>query len=228
MIIRPIVFTAARDRWLAILEALGGAVRVGAPGWTVVDLAGGRVALHGADEGRPAGTCRLGFEVESFEEVPGRESLRYEDGPDGPTLRVEGPSLPPFGIEITDGARTPSGAVQVAPLALTPDVARAADVLAGLGLRRRLTSEGGGWADLTGDGILGVHRGSELGAIPGFEAGDLDPLVAPLEAAGANPRIIDESYGRTLQFDDPDGGEAIWINETQTDLYGYRSEAARG
>lgn len=225
MIIRPIVFTDASDRWLTILEALGGTARVREPGWMVIDLGGGRVALHASDRDRPAGRCFLGFEVAPFEEVPSRARLRREDGPDGPSLRADVPSLAPFSIDLTDGTRSPSGAVQVAPLAITPDVLRAAAALAELGLSRRLTSDSGGWADLADDGIVGVHRGDALGAVIGFEAKNLDELMAPLEMAGANPRIIDESYGRTLQFDDPDGGAAIWINETQTDLYGYRREA---
>ena len=38
-------------------------------------------------------------------------------------------------------------------------------------------------------------------------------------------RFIDETYGRTLRVENPDDASVeaeIWINETQTDLYGYR------
>ncbi len=33
--------------------------------------------------------------------------------------------------------------------------------------------------------------------------------------------LFDATYGRTLLVDRPGGGEPIWINERQTDLYGY-------
>lgn len=225
-IVRPIVFTAHLDRWGEILRALGGALRVDEPGWQVYDLAGGRVALHPADPASAPGATgsvrvQLGLEVSSLEDAAGGQHWRRETAGHGETLTVHAEGIPPFHIDRTDGSRAPAGSVQTAPLVTTPDVDGAAGVLADLGLAPRLVSDEGRWADLTADGIVGVHIG-ELGFVCGFETDALEPLMEPLRAAGANPRIIDESYGRTLQFDDPDGGDAIWINETQTDLYGYQ------
>ena len=48
-----------------------------------------------------------------------------------------------------------------------------------------------------------------------------DSLDWALDAAGIESALIDETYSRTLQVADPDGVKEIWINERQTDLYGY-------
>ena len=54
---------------------------------------------------------------------------------------------------------------------------------------------------------------------------DVTALIEPLQAAGFRATLIDETYGRTLRVENPDDASVeaeIWINETQTDLYGYR------
>lgn len=54
--------------------------------------------------------------------------------------------------------------------------------------------------------------------------GPITDLEQAMTDQGVKVRVIDESYGRTLRFDDPDGGEEIWVSERQRDLYGYREE----
>lgn len=130
-----------------------------------------------------------------------------------------------FGLEEVRGELpVKSGAVQVAPLLCTPQVEETAQMLAGQGLQRRLTSDSGDWADLVGDGIVGVHIGREESTVMAFEAADVGSLNEPLEGVGFRVALVDEAYGRTLRVehpDDPRQEAEIWINETQTDTYGY-------
>lgn len=134
-----------------------------------------------------------------------------------------------FGLEEVRGELpVKSGAVQVAPLLCTPQVEETAQMLAGQGLQRRLTSDSGDWADLVGDGIVGVHIGQEESTVMAFEATDVEALERPLTDAGFRVTLVDEAYGRTLRVehpDDPRQEAEIWINETQTDFYGYRRHA---
>ena len=61
-----------------------------------------------------------------------------------------------------------------------------------------------------------------MGAELAFEwSGNVEEAKALLDAAGVKSALIDESCSRTLQIADPDGVKEIWINEKQTDLYGY-------
>lgn len=130
-----------------------------------------------------------------------------------------------FGLEeVTGELPVKSGSVQVAPLLCTPQVEETAQLLAGQGLQRRLTSDSGDWADLVGDGIVGVHIGEEESTVMAFEAADVQALKEPLEEAGFRVALMDEAYGRTLRVEHPDDARQeaeIWINETQTDTYGY-------
>lgn len=130
-----------------------------------------------------------------------------------------------FGLEEV-AAELPvrSGTVLVAPLLCTPDVEETARMLVGQGLRRRLTSDSGDWADLAGDGLVGVHVGEDESTVMAFEATDVEVLKEPLEQAGFRVALVDEAYGRTLRVehpDDPRQEAELWINETQTDTYGY-------
>ena len=72
------------------------------------------------------------------------------------------------------------------------------------------------------DGLMAVHRG-EAEVVLSFEwDGDVDRLSEVLKSRGFVSRVIDEAYGRSLRIDDPDGGVELWVNERQSDLYGYR------
>ena len=120
--------------------------------------------------------------------------------------------------------------VEIRPLRFTDRVAEMRGFLEKLGLKTRIESERGGWADLVaGAGMVALHdaAGSATGGRPGetrlsFEADELGALAERLERAGfAEPAIWDEAYGRVLSVDV--AGERIWVDERATDLYGYRS-----
>lgn len=50
----------------------------------------------------------------------------------------------------------------------------------------------------------------------------MSDLAENLARAGVKASVTDEAYGRALQLPTPDGGE-LWINQKQTDFYGYRN-----
>lgn len=118
---------------------------------------------------------------------------------------------------------THPGETLVAPL-YTPEVQERARLIASLGLTTRVSSISGTYVDFADDGVVAVHHGTR-GVGPSFEHLDVTALIIePLQAAGFRATLIDETYGRTLRVENPTMRvEAeIWINETQTDLYGYR------
>lgn len=98
-----------------------------------------------------------------------------------------------------------------------------------LGLRTRVSS-GTGFALLEGAaGWLAVHRAvdSDAGARPGetqlvLLTESVDAAASDLAARGFDTRVWDESYGRHAAVTTP-LGTAVWVNEHQTDLYGYRA-----
>jgi hypothetical protein len=73
-----------------------------------------------------------------------------------------------------------------------------------------------------GGGLVGVHADQRVSTVLSFETADAPALAERFAARGLRADIVDESYGRSLRFDDPDGGVELWVNETMTDLYGYR------
>lgn len=113
--------------------------------------------------------------------------------------------------------------VSVLPLWMTPVVDEAAKIITRLGLRPRLRSDSGEWADFSGTrGLAAVHQGGSPEVVLAFESADLDLVATRLRTPGLRADIVDENYGRSLRIDDPDGGEEIMVNETIRDLYGYR------
>lgn len=225
--VRPIVYTENAAQYLRILNALGGETLVDQDGWKLVQLDGGRVAFHSPMEDYPVGQVDLCLEVDDIDAWAETCGTTVEEQPFGREAKVrtsDGMSL---------AAHTPSagesrteGKLHVQPIWATDDVEGARKALTDAGLEERVSSDSGVWVDFRADsGQVAVHaaeEGTTAHTVLGFEYdGDVDDLVGPLESAGANPRVIDETYGRSLQFDDPDGGKAIWINEVQTDFYGY-------
>lgn len=124
--------------------------------------------------------------------------------------------------------------MRVRPVRFTDDVAAMRRFLEAMGLRARITSDGGGWVDLTAAaGLVGLHdaASSATGTAAGvttlsFESEEpLEILLDRLHAAGfADAHIVDEAYGRVLVVTDPDGVE-VHVDEVMSDLYGY-TEAA--
>lgn len=140
----------------------------------------------------------------------------------GPLLVVDGPLALTATVSASTDVRTESP-LTVMPIWYGSGITAQAAVLEAVGLRRRLTSESGVWADFAaaGGGAVALHRAEQDGVELSFEyAGDLDALAARLTEAGYEPRIIDEAYNRTLRVARPDGPD-LWVNGVQQDLYGY-------
>jgi hypothetical protein len=140
----------------------------------------------------------------------------------GPMLVVEGP-LPLTATVSASADRRGTSPITVMPIWYGGDIAEQAALLEAIGLRRRLTSDSGVWADFTavGGGAVALHRAEHEGIELSFEyAGDLDALAGALTEAGHRARIVDEAYNRTLLVARPDGPD-LWVNGVQQDLYGY-------
>lgn len=229
--IRPIVFTGNLTGWRRLIQALEGRLLVEHPGWLVYAVGSGRVALHdaaGSDD--PPGTVRLGFETDDLQQwsraTSAEHTLEETDhglaatarAADGQWFWVDSPT--PGTVE---AAATPR--LSALPIWVTADTAGACEVLTQVGARARTAGNDATWTDFScdGGGLVAVHRGDGLGTVMAFEyTGDVEALAPRLEAAGVDVVLIDESYSRTLQVADPDGGPRLWINEQQSDLYGYR------
>ncbi|WP_134774469.1 hypothetical protein [Ornithinimicrobium flavum] len=228
---RPIRFTADIPGWQRILETLGATLLSEHPGWLVYQLGGGRVALHAASPEQPAGTTTLAVETPvdladavrtaSAQGVP----VTLEDSDHGPAghVRVDG-------ALVWLDAPTPGDGKATRPELSTlqiwygPDTGLLRDVLEGLGARPRIVGDDGRWTDFSydGGGLAAAHLAETGGTELAFEwGGDVEEVLRLLTAAGIDGLLIDETYGRTVQVADPDGGPRIWINEQQTDLYGY-------
>lgn len=231
---RPIRFTADIPGWRTILEALGAGLTSERPGWLVFELGGGRVALHAASQAQPVGTT-LGMETGTpLQEAVAAASgagvpVTLEDtdhglagvvrAADGTTFTLDSPTPDETGA----GAREPR--LSVLQIWYAVDTTMPLATLEGLGARRRVVGDDGRWTDLTfpGGGLAAVHAHESTGTELAFEwDGDVEEVVGLLAEAGVHSALIDESYSRTVQVQDPDGGTAIWVNQRQTDLYGYR------
>lgn len=255
LVIRPIRYTARVEAMHAWARTLGMVTLLDGDEWVVLGAGSGRLALHAVPEGDPQDrTTTLAVETDDLEAL---EQLWRDAGM--ATRRTDERDIPllfattPFGGEIAAGEMSPSdreGAADpgltVMPMLVTDDVGGAAAWFTGWGLRRRISSDRGGWVDLEapdGGGLVGVHHTENLAfeppaeapAAPGsalrevavgltFEHRDVDALLEQVRAAGLeDAHVVDESYNRTLLVGCPDG-ETIWVNGVQTDLYGYRRD----
>lgn len=243
LVVRPIRYTASYRSWLAPVAVLGGQLLVDEGPWHLYALAGGLLALHDlpADDS-DVGTTDLGLVVADLDGYAADratgtsvERITTQAGPalrwraaDGLVLDVMRDTVrlaPTRAHREATPASEP--AVSVCPLWMTPDVAGGSATLRTLGLVPRLSSDAGQWSDLLapGGGLIGVHADdtdTTTSVVLSFETDDADALAARFAERGLRAHIVDESYGRSLRFDDPDGGVELWVNETITDLYGYR------
>ena len=240
---RPVHFTTRLPELEAICEAMGLPRVEGGPGeaWQVFGGigAGGAVAVHGVGADDPlAGTTFLGFEADDIDAVLAEMPRGDADGVQAEIVREDhGRALrvtAPDGLRFLVDSRPARDAVSVAsPFRLepsqmwfTPDVPGASGVLRALGATLLISSrDPAGWADtrMPGGGRTQAHRKDNAYASAGFMlSGRLEDLRDKLFAAGVNSAsIIDESYGRMLVLDGPDGEELTWVNREQDDYYGY-------
>jgi len=237
LVVRPVVFTTAPHAWLAITTALGGRSLVDDSDWHVVALASGRLAVHTVPTGDPLdGAQVLGFEHADLDTVAAAVGVPVDTDDDGPGVTVTGSDGLRFRVDratpdafADDGA--PGERTSVLPLWYSPDVPAAAATLERLGLRRRIASDVGTWVDLVapGGGLVAAHGAARASVQISFEHPDVHVLRDRLEAAGIAATVVDENYGFSLRIPNPDAGIApavppgteIWVNQTQTDLYGY-------
>lgn len=239
---RPIRFTADLPAWRHLVETLGGRLLLERPGWLVYALGSGRLALHQTNEDQPPGTA-LAFETSTpipaaVQQVAARGipiTLGHPDhgeagivsAPDGTRLTLDSPT--PVETSRHGGDPAPDPRLSVLAIWYGPDPVMIRRTLEGLGARPRLVGDDGTWTDLTcpGGGLVAAHRADAPGTELALEwEGDVEDALALLTGAGIEAVLIDETYSRTVQITDPDGGSTIWVNERQTDLYGYTRAGA--
>lgn len=121
--------------------------------------------------------------------------------------------------------------ITVRPVRFTEHAETAHRFFEALGLRVTITGDAGRWIDLRGAaGGIAIHpvEGAETGMPEGstslsFELSDPQGVLDRLAAAGrAEAAVWDESYGRVLGVDAPDGTR-LWLDVEQDDLYGYHA-----
>lgn len=249
--VRPVLKTPHEDAWVSLLEALGlQEISIGTqssdpetPRPRCFAADSGRVLLQ------PSSTFQtfLGFEVRDVQKfaqwtisdgTPVRLETAQSAGQE-PEEQVTAHLAAPDGMAFTAvpvdasiTAGTPPTSTQdltsgtsLSVLALwnTPDVPGSAKTLENIGAKPDTSSNSGNWAQFRAKhgGYVAVHSGSTPSTVLSFEYdGDLASYAAALRDAGLETDIIDEAYGRTLLVAHPDGDQ-LWINERQTDLYGY-------
>ncbi len=220
-VVQQIVYTVQPERWWVLAEALGfAAPSPPAPEWGEFH-ADGVLAVHRAHEGREVDIHLLVDDLEAAASaLAGFDATSSEMAGVGEVLTVRASSG--LGITVSAGAGSTRGAVSVQPIWFQADLAEPRAILAALGMRPGIVADGGGWIEMLGDGgSIGLHAGEpRFGR--GFEArGDLDELVVRLDAVGFAASVVDEAFARTVRIADPDGGDEIWVNGVQDDLYGY-------
>lgn len=237
IIARPVQYTSDVVGYRRLFAALGLAELPSdvdgdaTPDWSVFQCGSGRVGLHAVDSGDPLdGGAALGFETDDLDGAAERlaavcDVRRFErsGGRAVEATAADGLHLVLLAPTAGDAA---AGVVELASLGLwmTPSTAGAIGVLHALDLEGQVASDSGGWfqASADGGGLAAVHEAGDAHAELSFEYdGDVETLHRRLADAGVTASLVDESYGRTLLVGRPGGGEPLWVNERQTDLYGY-------
>lgn len=113
--------------------------------------------------------------------------------------------------------------MKVMPIRYCADVAESTRFYRALGLDLGAMTRPGTWVELPGTaGVLALHQetGNAGACELAFEADEpLEAVAARLAAAGYPPGpILDESFGRALRVQDPDG-VFVQVNEHDRSLY---------
>ncbi|WP_156760515.1 hypothetical protein [Microbacterium karelineae] len=225
--IQQILYARDTSAWHAAAGALGlEAPYPPAPEWG--EFHGrGSLAIHSETPGHLAGSVDLHLLVDDLDAA---ERVLAPFGASRSTMAGVGEMLTvSHGVEITVSAGSAAnrdGALAVQPIWFAPDVEAPRRILEALGLRPTIASDRGGWIELEADGggLVGLHHGDEPRIGLSFLAADLDGLVEHLRDAGYDAAVVDEAFGRSVRFPNPDGGDEVRINGPQDDLYGYHRE----
>jgi hypothetical protein len=225
---QQIVYTDHPESWQALATALG-LVAPFPPSAEWAEFDGdGVLAIHRASDGRRPGAVDLHLLVDDLDAAEAALAafgpVRGEMAGVGELLTVTAAS----GLAVTLSVRERPCAggdrtIAMQPIWFQPDLDEPRRILEALGMRPDVAADGGGWLELAADGgMVGLHHGEEprIG-LSLLARGDLDVLAERLRAAGFDAVVIDEAFGRTVRLPDPDGGEDLWINGVQDDLYGY-------
>ncbi|GAA3646897.1 hypothetical protein [Microbacterium marinilacus] len=233
--VQQIRYTDHPERWHALAGALGLTPPYRpTPEWAEFE-GDGVLAIHRATPDRPAGAVDLHVLAADLdaaaEAVAAFDTAREEMADVGAVLRIA--AVDGVAVTVSAGVRAPRGDLAMQPIWFAHDLDEPRRLLEALGLRAQIVGDRGGWVDLAapGGGAVGLHAvaTADMADAPSIglsflAAGDLDALARRVRAAGFDAAVIDESYGRTIRIPDPDGGEEIWINGVQDDLYGYDRE----
>lgn len=222
--VQQILYAGDTAAWHRVAEALGlEAPYPAAPEWA--EFHGrGSLAIHGEMPDHPAGSVDLHVLVDDLDVA---EQALAEFGVSRSTMAGIGDVLTVSqGIRLTVGegsAANRDGALAVQPIWFAPEIETPRRILEALGLRAGIASDAGGWVELEADGggFVGLHRGDEPRMGLSFAAADVDALAERLRGRGIDATIVDEAFSRTVRFPNPDGGDDVWINGPQDDLYGY-------
>ncbi|SDD39010.1 VOC family protein [Glycomyces harbinensis] len=110
--------------------------------------------------------------------------------------------------------------MKATPIRYSADVEATTRFFTALGLDVDAVSRPGSWVELAADaGTVAVHRaapGDEGRCELAFEADEpLEAVAERLRAAGFDPGpVIDESHGRSIRVQDPDG---VWVQINRND-----------
>lgn len=222
--IQQILYARDTSAWHAVAGALGlEAPYPPAPEWG--EFHGrGSLAIHPETSGHPAGSVDLHVLVDDLDEA---ERALAPFGAERTTMAGVGEMLTvSHGVELTVSAGSAAyrdGALAVQPIWFAPEIETPQRILEALGLRAAIASDAGGWVELEADGggFVGLHHGDEPRMGLSFAAADVDALAERLRGRGIDATVVDEAFSRTVRFPNPDGGDDVWINGPQDDLYGY-------
>lgn len=224
--VQQILYARDTAAWHALATVLGfEAPHPPAPEWGEFH-GSGSLAIHPETPERPAGSVDLHLLVDDLDAAA---QALAAFGVSRTTMDGVGEMLTvSCGVDVTvstGSAAARPDALAVQPIWFAPDIETPRRILEALGMRATIASDRGGWVELEGDGgRVGLHHGDEPRISLSFLAAGLEGLAERLRDAGYDAAVVDEAFGRSVRFPNPDGGDEVWINGAQDDLYGYHRE----